>query len=348
MKNELHCSGRFRDLTTFNKTPKPWTHVASLGEFPGTVDIPAGYDVPGYGVAAEDMSVEGLTVFDAAVFESLVQSFEGDILIDADHLSHDMTQSTEALGWGHALRYGGDRSELELETPWTPPGREKITTQVYRYISPEFSGSVRYEAGVFKFYPTSLTGAGLTNRPKLKALRPVSANRKTESNKSMSTIKSLALLCGLLGVPETTPEAELETKTTAFKADVATSKNRAAEADKLETEVKVLRAEAIESDLETYAAVIEDKEAAKELLQLNRAATVKTFAAQMAKRGEDPNKPLFQKNRATPPDGKKFTEAEDDQKESKRTALVATVKNREKCDFQTAWTIAKGEKPELF
>lgn len=347
MKTNLQCSGRYRDLTAIDKTPKPWTHVASLGEFPGTVDIPAGYEVPGYGLVSEDMSVDGLTVFDAPGFERLVQSFQSDILIDADHLSHDMAQSTEALGWGTELRYGGDRSELELQTPWTPPGRDKIANQIYRYISPEFSGAVKYEGGTFKFYPSALTGAGLTNRPKLKALRPVSANRETKP--SPQNMKSLALLCGLLGLPETTPETDLESKVTAFKADLATSKNRAAEADKLETEVKVLRAEAIEVDLETYGAVIEDKEAAKELLQLNRAATVKTFAAQLAKLGGNPATPLYQKNRATAPDGKTFLAASDDEKkESQRTALVATIKNREKCDFGTAWAIGKAEKPELF
>ena len=97
--------------------------------------------------------------------------------------------------------------------------------------------------------------------------------------------------------------------------------------------------------------MIEDKEAAKELLQLNRAATAKTFAAQLAKRGAPGNvTPLYQKNRATAPDGGKFTaaEGEDEQKEIKRTALVAAVKNREKCDFGTAWNIAKAESPELF
>lgn len=350
MTNNLSCSGRFRDLTALGDKPTAWNHMVPRGEFPGTVEIPAGYDVPGYGVADRDMEVEGLTVLGDRELESIVQRFSGDMLIDPDHLSHDKAHSTEAMGWGQQIRYMHNRADgLEVSTEWTPLGKDKIVHKIYRFISPEFAGSVRYEDGTFKFFPIALTGAGLTNRPKLKALKPVSANRNKQTTTDMS--KALTLLCGLLAIPATTPEAELESKVNAFSADLATSKNRAAKADELEVEIKALRDEAIDRDLETFKDVIEDKEAAKELLQLNRAATVKTFAAQLAKRGAPGNgTPLYQKNRATAPDGSKFTapEGEDEQKETQRTALVATVKNREKCNFETAWTIAKAEKPELF
>lgn len=309
MKNTLHCSGRFRDLSALGKTPPPWTHVASLGEYPGTVEIPEGYNVPGYGVAKENMTVEGLTVFNEAGFEGMLKNFRPDMLIDADHLSHDQTQSTEALGWGVALRRSENGSELELETPWTPPGREKITTQVYRYISPEFAGLVRFESGVFKFYPDKLAGAGLTNRPKLKILRPVSANRTAAAQ----------------------PE----------------SPARIAE---LEAEIKTLKEEAIERDLETYKDVIGDKETARELLQMNRAVTVKHFAAQLAQRGMQTSgpAPLYQKNRATAPDGSKFYREEGEVDTAAQRALVASIQQREKCKFSEAWNIAKTEKPHLF
>ena len=348
MKETLTCSGRFRDLTALGDKPMPWNHMVPRGEFPGTVEIPEGYNVPGYGVADRDMEVEGLTVLGDRELESIVQRFNGDMLIDPDHLSHDKTHSTEAMGWGQQIRYMHNRADgLEVSTEWTPLGKDKIVHKIYRFISPEFAGTVRYEDGNFKFFPFALTGAGLTNRPKMKALRPVSANRETNPTKYMSKI--LPLLCSLLSIPESTPEAEIETKVTAFKADVATSKNRAGAADKFEAEVKVLRAEAIDRDLETYADVIEDKESAKELLQLNRAATVKTFAAQQAKKAGGTPTPLYQRNRATAPDGGKFTAADDgDTNEAARTALVATVRNREKCSFSNAWDIAKAEKPELF
>lgn len=345
MKENFQCSGRFRDLSALSKTPTPWTHIAPRGEFPGSVEIPAGYDVPGYGVAKENMTVEGFTIFNDQTLESMVNQFRGEILIDADHLSHDQEQTTEAMGWGRKLRHLPNRDGLELETEWTPPGREKITTQVYRYISPEFAGAVRFESGVFKFYPSELAGAGLTNRPKLKVLRPVSANR----NKSGHTgTKRSALLCRILGVQETATDEEIETKTTEFLAEVATCKNRAAVADRLEKEISE---QAINSDLERFADVIADKESAKLLLQTNRDAVVQLFTAAQAKKATGGDNgiipPLYQKNRATAPDGKKFFESGNDRSAEQRS-LVATIQNREKCAFSAAWNIAKAERPELF
>lgn len=348
MKTDLQCTAAFRELKPLADKPAPWTHIATRGEFPGTVEIPAGYDVPGFGVAAEDMTVEGVTVFDDRTMESIVQRFDEEILIDADHLSHDMTQPTEAMGWGREVRYAANKEELELQTPWTPPGHEKIATQVYRYISPEFSGSVRYEGGVFKFYPSALTGAGLTNRPKLKALRPVSANRETKDQHP--TMKhALTLLCGLIGAPETATEQELATKVDAFRSDLATSKNRASQADALEQEIKTLREEAVTADLERFADVIEDKESAKELLQTNRAATVKLFTAAQAKAaagGDGVITPIYQKNRATAPDGKKFSDGgsgEDDKKAASMRNRAQEIMAKEKIPFNAAFARAQAE-----
>lgn len=350
MKTDLPCTAAFRDLTAIGDTPKPWTHIAPRGEFPGTVEIPAGYEVPGYGRAEQDMTVEGTTVFNDETLESMVQRFRGEILIDADHLSHDQTKATEAMGWGRELRYLPGRNGLELETAWTPPGREKITGQVYRFISPEFSGSVRYEDGTFKFYPSALTGAGLTNRPKLKALRPVSANRETNEQKQTDMKAALTLLCGLIGAPETATEQELTTKVEAFKGDIATSRNRAAEADRLETEIQGLREEAITADLERFADVIEDNDSARELLQTNREATVKLFTAAQAKLKAGGDKgnitPLYQKNRATAPDGAKFS-AEGKPEDAKKAAAIrnraSEIQTKENIPFSQAFSRASAE-----
>lgn len=350
MSKSLLATGHFRDLQPLAEKPAPWNQMVPRGEFPGTIDIPAGYDVPGFGIVEEDMSIEGITVIGDTQLERMVQAFEGEMLIDPDHLSHDRTHNTEAMGWGHQIRFMPNREGLEVQTEWTDLGREKILKKIYRFISPEFDGHVRYEDGVFKFYPIALTGAGLTNRPKLKTLRPVSANRETNDQTKPTMKAALTLLCGLIGAPETATEQELTTKVEAFKGDLATQKNRADGATRIEEENKKLKEEAVTADLERFADVIEDKDSAKLLLQTNRDATVKLFTAAQAKLGGDPRKPLYQKNRATPPDGSKFTKDadEEEKKESARTALVATVRNREKCDFQTAWSIAKGEKPELF
>ena len=354
----MNCTARFRDLTPITAAPaeggKPWIHIAPRGEFPGTIEIPAGYDVPGYGVMESPAEVAGLTVITDENLERMVQGFSGDVLIDYEHFSHDKSKSTEAAGWGHGLRHTAARDGLEMETAWAAPARRQVSGNVYRYISPEFAGAVRYEDETFKFYPTALTGAGLTNRPQLKALRPVSANRETTNTPTMN---HKSALCKILGLPDTASDDEITAKLAPAESEMATSQNRATqitalqtERTALQTELKALRDAAIESDIERFANVIEDKESARELLQLNRDTAVKFFTAAQAKvkAADAGTPPIYQRNRATAPDGAKFTVVDEDKNEIPRMALVATVKNREKCSFETAWTIAAAEKPELF
>ncbi len=348
------CTSFHRDLTPLGDSKTSWIHIAPVGEFPGEVSIPAGYDVPGWGVAKEDMKVEGLTIITERSINKMLERFKGDMLIDQDHLSHDEESSTEAMGWGLNLRRSAQNDGLELEAEWTPPGHEKITTKIYRKISPEFHGSVRFEDGVFKFFPSALTGAGLTNRPNLKTLRPVSANRHTKDNTHMNN--ALALLCGLIGASETATEQEITEKAAAFQTDMEATKKRAAEADKLQAENEKLQANALNSDMEKYDDVIDDKEATKELLQTNRAATIKVLDAAKAKLaksqadgGDGILKPVFQKNRATAPDGKQFQEGDDEpdetasakyrQAEARAHALVKS----DRIPFGLAFDKAKAE-----
>lgn len=346
------CTGRFRDGSATELADeaglKPWIHIVPAGEFPSTVDIPSGYNVEGYdGNFDEDTSVEGVTVFNAQVMERLVQGFEPDILMDYEHFSHDADKATEAAGWGQGLRYTANRDGLELQTDWAAPAAQKIRDKVYRFVSPEFSGAVRFEGGLFKFYPSALTGAGLTNRPKLKALRPVSANR----DKKTPAMNYKSMLCKALGLPETATDAEIEAKMGSHATEQAESMNRATELTKLRTENKKLKDEAIEQDLETYADVIDDKEAAKEMLQLNRDTAVKVFQGARSKMGDGKGgeRPLFQRNRAKAPDGDgKFQEGAkaDEAATAKFRSIEArahAIAAERKIPFGQAFDTAKAE-----
>ena len=354
----MPCTARFRELkpmTVTDGASKPWVHIAPKGEFPGTVSIPAGYDVPGYGIVEQASEVEGLTVLGAAQLESIAQRFDGDILIDYEHFSHDADKSTEAAGWGQEIRFTAARDGLELETDWAAPARAQVIDRVYRYISPEFSGSVKYEDDTFKFYPSALTGAGLTNRPKLTTLRPVSVNRNTTTPPPMN-YKSVLL--GLLGLAATATDAEITSACAADKAEDAadaTSKNR--QIADLKAANKVLRDEAIATDLERFSDVIDDQDSAKELLQLNRATAVKFFTAAQARKTADAasnpapasRSPLYQKNRATPPDGLKHFATPDAEAEA-ATAKFRAIESRaqtlvleRKLPFSQAFAAAKAE-----
>ena len=344
----MNCTARFRNLQPMVITgdEKPWVHIVPRGEFPGTVSIPAGYDVPGYGVAEDAMEVEGTTVLGDAQLQSIQSGFKPDVLIDYEHFSHDADKATAAAGWGQALRGAAGNDGLELQTDWAAPARAQVIDKVYRYISPEFSGSVKFEDDTFKFFPSALTGAGLTNRPKLTTLRPVSVNRNTPTT-SPSPMNHKAELLKHLGLPDTATDAEISA---AMAKSQATSKCRDTEVADLKAHIKTLEDEAIESDMLRFGDVIDDKDSAKELLQLNRALGVKLYTQLQTKKAAADKviTPLFQKNRATAPDGKKFTapDAEQEAATAKFRAIESraqTLVKERNMTFSAAFDAAKAE-----
>lgn len=303
---------------------KPWIHIVPKGRFPGVAVVPAGAKIKGYeGTFDEPTAIETVTEYNAELLAALVQSFEGDVLVDYEHFSHDPNKPTDAAGWGSAVRVSADGIELEVD--WADPAKEKIQQKVYRYISPEFSGDVRFEDDEFKFYPEALTGAGLTNRPKLKALRPVSANRETTT--PPTDMKAKQWLCSILGISADTPDDQLEAKVTAFQTELTDLRKEAKSGKDAAAENETLRTEQMNRDLERFADVIDDKEAAKALLSLNREKAVKVFEGLQSKLKPEPRTPLFQKNRATPPNGQQhFEEGED--ADEKATAHFRAVEAR--------------------
>jgi phage I-like protein len=197
-----------------------WTHmVPADGRVPGFVRVPAGHEIPGRGTSDKPADVECVTIFNRQVLESILQSFGNEILVDYEHFSHDPDKSTEAAGWGREVRMSARGDGVEIEVEWTAPAREKIVSGVYRYISPEFDGRLELVDGTLCFFPTRVTGAGLTNRPKLTMLRPVSANRNTQHTPTMD--KALQLLCGLIGCADSATPEELAQAVDAYKQRVS-------------------------------------------------------------------------------------------------------------------------------
>jgi phage I-like protein len=348
-----------------NPIPEPsadgltWIHIIPVGEFPGTVELPAGTVVPGLEKPVErDMEVEAVTVLDAAALERMVQGFDHsrDMLIDYEHFSHDRDKPTAAAGWGTQLRYCANRGDgAELGTRLAEPAKQQIRDQVYRHVSPEFSGAVVFQDGVYRFHPHALTGAGLTNRPKLKTLRPITTNRETGNHNETTPQASMnhkAELLKLLGLPDTATDDEIQAALPPSPpAEEITAKNR--EIAALKGELKILKDAAIEADLERFAPVIgeEGKENARALLSLNRELGVKLYTQLLAKLPAADGKvvPIHQKNRATPPDGAKyFADAEkaDAAASAKFRAIEArahTLVNERSIPFAHAFELAKNE-----
>lgn len=96
-----------------------------------------------------------------------------------------------AAGWITGLRIApasdptlaaqGTQS-LWASVTWTPPGAEAVQGGVYKFISPEFcpEGYIDPE-GQLEPLDNVFIGAGLTNRPLLKGLQPVSASERSQN-----------------------------------------------------------------------------------------------------------------------------------------------------------------------
>lgn len=95
------------------------------------------------------------------------------LLIDGDHLSHNMSMDTRALGWLKKLdtykEPDSDQLELYGYIEWTPRGLEMLKNKEYVQSSTEYSDGMTFENGIY--HPSKLTGFALTNRPRIKGKR---------------------------------------------------------------------------------------------------------------------------------------------------------------------------------
>lgn len=90
-----------------------------------------------------------------------------DLAVDYAHENWDV-----AAGWIKALELSADGEEMWATVEWTPKGKEVISNKEYRYLSPEFTKQYEDNETLKKTGPT-LLGAGLTNRPCIKQMEPV-------------------------------------------------------------------------------------------------------------------------------------------------------------------------------
>lgn len=179
-----------------------------------------------------------IEVIDEDAINSMVEEFYKDeadpdfpgILVDNDHLSHDLTQSTESKAWVRRLENRGGTLHGLLE--WTDVGAEAIRNKRFKFFSSEYADPYIEDLGGGRVRPLKLTGLSLTNRPNHRKQKPIT-NRGTEvvaqPTQEETTMKNIATK---LGLPETATEDEIT-------AAIASLMERAAKADEMETETEV-------------------------------------------------------------------------------------------------------------
>ena len=157
------------ELANQRKPTDGWQIIEAAGEHPCHITTPEGEQVPAVMVIDNDAV--------AAMVEAGVP--EEGLLVDKDHLSHDMNQSTEALAWVRELAAcprEDDAASYDLAA-WlelTAAGRPLLAGKVYKHFSTEYllDGCEQLAEGSYR--PRRLDGLALTNRPNNPGQRPIS------------------------------------------------------------------------------------------------------------------------------------------------------------------------------
>ena len=139
------------------------------------------------------------------------ESFAG-MLVDRDHLSHDLDNETAAMAWVQDLanRDGQLHALLDLTTP----GEAAVKGKVFKFFSTEYTAADLQDLGDGRVRPRRLGGLAFTNRPNNRGGKPISnradspdagQQQTTDENK----VKSMKSIAEKLGLPADADEATI-------------------------------------------------------------------------------------------------------------------------------------------
>jgi hypothetical protein len=121
----------------------------------------------------------------------MVKNFKKDVYgqeipVNLDHYGG------ESMGWFKECYLEDDSLMAVIE--WTESGKEKIEKKLYKYVSIEYSPTLKAKNN--KFYSNVIVGLALTNWPAMKEQKPVELKEKNHINNnltkiSMDTIKKM-------------------------------------------------------------------------------------------------------------------------------------------------------------
>lgn len=149
-----------------------WFQVSRPGEVQAPLEAPGKDPVPV--VQMLDASAAN-TVLAAFAADKATPGFSG-VLVDFEHKS-ETDDDTRAAMWIDDMQVR-EGAELWIKGRLTESGEKAIAGGDYRHISPVFEYPVRNYAPGERVRPARLRSAGLTNRPRLKGMVPLS-NRDT-------------------------------------------------------------------------------------------------------------------------------------------------------------------------
>lgn len=158
--------------------------------------------------------------------------FDG-VLVDADHLSHDLSAKTEAYAWlmNTEIRDG----QLYGLVEWTDLGASAVINRRYKFFSTEYDAGDLTDLGSGKVRPTRLAGLALTNRPNNKGGKRITNRKADEVEAEQTQPKTNTMnpsMLEKLGLDETATEDDINAALDALIA-------RAGEADTMKKDAEV-------------------------------------------------------------------------------------------------------------
>ena len=137
-----------KQINDLSRPANGWFHVEKSGD----------HDVD-YGEGPAVLRIDEQAIRDM-VDDFNARTFDGPgMLIDGDHLSHDLSRDTRALGWLKRLdTYRDPSGTLELYgfIEWTPRGLKMLQDKEYTQSSTEYGEGMTLTDGVYR--PSRLTG----------------------------------------------------------------------------------------------------------------------------------------------------------------------------------------------
>ena len=157
----------------------------------------------------------------------------------------------EAGGWIVNLELTDQGNTLMADVEWTPRATKTLSEGEIRYVSAEFSLDYQANEGGQKLGPT-LLGAGLTNRPVIKGMKPLAAAEdggKTTSTYGGTMADTPSPSAGNPGIPPGNDPAALQKKIEELQAQIAAmQKDKSAFADQYADVKKQLDAKNAQAD----------------------------------------------------------------------------------------------------
>ena len=284
-------------------------------------------------------------VIDAKAVESIVKNFEpGEtgMLIDQEHFSHNAQKSTEAFGWLHEVK--NRDGELYGRIEWTDIGSPAVLNKRLRLFSTEYDPEGVEVIKKGEIRPLRLAGLTLTNRPNNLGGKPI-ANRAGEDLKKISSKENekMKTVIAELGLDEGASEEAVLDAIKKLKSDKAA----------LMQEGEAIKNREADALLKTHAAKIGEDEANQKYwhgqLVMNRAGAEAALIAlpSPAKEKKPDVVPIHNRANAKTPDGV-AGQMTNEQRTAQQRSAVDLIKNRDKCNFDQAFSRAQAENPGLF